>query len=297
MLTNRSITKRNELIESSYRLSLNEARIVLYGLSLINPLSKQFPLEYKIDVKDFSDMFGIDSHNIYNVIKETVMGKFWDREFTYQTEHEHNVRARWLISVEYADNEGYLKIFMNPKLQPFLHQLKGSFTTYQTSQISSFKSVYSIRFYEISLMHLKKSKHNKHSFKIDVEDIKKTLELSERYKRFCDFKRYVLDQAKKEINKNSDIKLTYEVIKQGRTPREIKFTITKKEREPGKTSCKKLSTVTIEKAKDIVLKAGTGWDLYVIEQQFYDHSSKAGPPENLEGAFLGFVKKKVAKKP
>jgi len=45
------------------------------------------------------------------------------------------------------------------------------------------------------------------------------------------------------------------------------------------------------------LEANTGWDIYAIEQQFYDYIRKKGQPESIEGAFLGFVKKKVTKKP
>jgi len=152
-----SVTKHNGLIQAGYRLSLNEARIVLYGISLINPLAEDFPLEYQIDIKGFAQMFGLESKNIYGLIKETVMSKFWDREFTIDISDERKRRLRWLIGIEYADKKGHLKIFMNPLLKPLLHQLKGHFTSYHLEQIALFQSVYSVRLYEVSLMHINKS--------------------------------------------------------------------------------------------------------------------------------------------
>ena len=301
IMNNNSVTKFNGLIEASYRLSLNEARIVFYGISLINPLSKEFPLEFKIDIKHFSDMFNIASNNAYTIIKQTAMDRFWEREFTFKTEKNKQMRVRWLTGIEYGNSQGYLKIFINPQLKPFLHQLVGgNFTRYYLENIANFKSVYSVRFYEIAIMELKRSKQLKWKFRLEIEDIKEKLDIKEKYKRFSNFKAIVLEPAKKEINKHSDINFNYNVIKLGRSPNEIEFTVSKKTKTPiipYQNKPSKLTTVILEKAKEIVLKAGTGWDLYVIEQQFYEYTRKKGPPEKMEGAFLGFVKKKVANPP
>jgi len=61
--------------------------------------------------------------------------------------------------------------------------------------------------------------------KIEINDIKETLGLGDKYKRFIDFKNRVLDPAKNQINKHSDIQISYEVIKAGRKPTEVKFTV------------------------------------------------------------------------
>lgn len=299
-MSNNSVTKFNGLIEASYRLSLNEARIVFYGISLINPVSKEFPLEFRIEIKRFAEMFNIDSHSVYTIIKQAAMDRFWEREFTFQTEKNKQMRVRWLTGIEYGDNLGYLKIFINPQLKPFLHQLiDGNFTRYYLENISNFKSVYSVRFYEIAIMELKRSKQNKWIFSLEIEEIKDRLELKDKYKRFSNFKASVLEPAKKEINKYSDIKFNYQVIKLGRSPNDIEFTVSRKNQSRSlpalnQKPLQKLTHLILEKAKKLVLKAGTGWDLYAIEQQFYEHANKKGLPDNLEAAFLGFVRKKVA---
>jgi plasmid replication initiation protein len=140
---------------------------------------------------------------------------------------------------------------------------------------------------------------DKCSFSLKIKSIREKLELEDRYTRFFDFKKRVLESAKKEINKHSDINFNYKIIKLGRFPNEIEFTISKKQKNliSYQNNHKKLTPLILEEAKKIVLKSGTGWDLYAIEQQFYDYTNKKGLPDNLEAAFLGFVRKKVATPP
>ena len=47
----------------------------------------------------------------------------------------------------------------------------------------------------------------------------------------------------------------------------------------------------------IVRAAGTGWDYREIRSQFTKQLMSGFKPDNVDGAFLGFVKKKVAKRP
>ena len=306
-MNTKTVTKYNGLIEASYRLSLNEARIVFYGISLINPTAKEFPTEFKIDIKRFAEMFDIDTRNAYSIVKQAAMDKFWEREFTFQKMDEKRLRVRWINGIEYGDKEGYIKIFMNPLLKPFLHQLSGNFTKYCLEHIAQFKSIYSIRFYEIAIMHLKRLGLEKCTFKMLIVDIRDRLELNEKYKRFCDFKPRILEPAKRDINKHSDIKLSYKVIKLGHSPYEIEFTVSRKpklnqkslpattEEQDRKSII--LSTIDIEKGKEIVQLAGTGLDIYAVVEEFKQWVKKKEKPENSSAAFLGFVRKKVAKKP
>ena len=60
-----------------------------------------------------------------------------------------------------------------------------------------------------------------------------------------------------------------------------------------KHSANHLSVDLLEQGKAIARKAGTGWDIYAIEQQFYEYISKKGMPQNYAAAWIGFVKKKT----
>lgn len=295
-----SVTRSNALIQSGYRLSLTEMQIVLYGIGLINPLKKDFPLSYRIDIDRFAQMFNKKRGSIYQEVKDAVVKKFWERDFSYTNDKGKTVTLRWLTKMVYEDNSGYLEIKFNEDVQPYLHQLQGNFTKYYIDEITQFKSIYSFRFYEYAIMFLNEHKINKGKFVLAISEIKKMLDISDKYERFCDFKPYVLEPANREINKFSNLNFSYRVIKLGRVSHEIEFTITRKQKiENGvnKPQNTRISTTFMEKANKIVIKAGTGWDTYAIEKQFYEYMKKVGQPDNLDAAFLGFVKKKVVNKP
>ncbi len=308
MDSNVSVTKSNALIEAGYRLSLTEMQIILYGISLVNPLAEDFPLQYRIDIKSFAGMFNRDYGSVYTEVKEAVISKFWERDFSYRDEKGNIVTNRWLTQIKRQDKTGYIEIKFSDELRPYLHQLKKHFTTYYIDQISSFKSIYAVRFYEMSVMHLRKGEYSKRSFRLKVSEIRDRLELHDKYKRFYDLKNRVLESAKRDINKHSDIRFDYSMIKIGREVDEIEFTVYKKARAKSELKAESKGTVTtmkphnltpaiFEKAKKIIAEAGDKWDLYAIEQQFYEYMKKKGQPESLGGAFLGFVKKKVQSSP
>ena len=54
-----------------------------------------------------------------------------------------------------------------------------------------------------------------------------------------------------------------------------------------------LSRATLDKANQIVQEAGTGWDFDVLQEQFTMSLLNGFRPENSNGAFIAFVKKKV----
>jgi len=293
------VTKHNKLINAGYRLTLNETRVILYGISLIDSCSKEFPLEYQIDIQKFIKLFGLESNkDIYAQIKDAVMNKFWEREFTIDTDSGEKHRFRWLTRINYADERGYIKIHINPELKPWLHQLNGYFTSYHLDKISSFQSAYSVRLYEIILMHLNAKKKNKCSFRVVISHLKEQLDITEKYKLFADFNKRVLEPAKKEINKHSDIHISYKAIKMSRRYHEINFSVIRKTENPKQIENKSkpcLSPPIIEKAKCIIRDARATWDIKEIIKQFFEFSNKKGNTEDIERAFIGFVKHKIKK--
>lgn len=289
------VSKNNALVSASYRLSLTEMQIVLYGIGLINPRQQNFPLNYKIDINRFAEIFGRQHGDIYKEVKDAVTKRFWERDFSYIDEKGKTITLRWLTKMVHEDKTGYIEIKFSEEVQPYLHQLQGNFTVYYIDQIASFRSIYSIRFYEHAIMELNRKRTNKHKFCLLLSDIKALLDIGERYERFCDFKPRVLDKAKEEINKFSDLVFDYRVVKLGRKPYQIEFTVSRKQEieTEGNNKSKTTSTTTLEKAKKLVLDAGTGWDIYEIEKQFYAYANKKGFPEDIDSAFIGFVKKKI----
>ena len=222
------ITKANALIQASYRLSLTEIQVLLYGVSLINPRAKDFPVKFVIDVKNFSKLFGKPLQNCYTELKESVVNKFWERDFSYLLDDDKIKKKRWLIDVTYGDKQGYLELQFHPDAKLYLYQLSKNFTVYYIDQITKFRGIYSIRFYEFSVMEINKFNKQDCYFILSLHEIKDRLMLNGKYNRYCDFKLHVIKKAQSEINAYSDLNLEYEEIKLGRTVEKIKFIITRK---------------------------------------------------------------------
>ena len=311
-MENLKITKSNAIINSSYRLSLNELRIVLYGLSRINPTSNEFPLFYRINVKELAEFYNVgdkERGSFYDDIKKSLITKFWEREFSYyDIELEEVVKRRWLIEVRYGKKNGTLAYHYNPMIKDQLQQLAKQFTSYFLSNVADMKSIYAIRVYEIAIMYLNAASKIKTTFSKDVEQLKHHLDINDKYKHFYHLKARVLERAKREINKHSNIRLSYEVIREKRQAKTIVFTVTRKATAtpPRKeeqillpeipntpTVSITLSPNVIEQGKNILLHASTRVDIYNVIEQFKIHAQRKGIPDNVEAAFLGFVKKKI----
>ena len=58
-----------------------------------------------------------------------------------------------------------------------------------------------------------------------------------------------------------------------------------------------ISLKTMDIARDIVRNSGTGWDFYALEDDFKDSLRNGFKPDNVNGAFINFIKNKVAKAP
>ncbi|CDF99817.1 replication initiation protein [Avibacterium paragallinarum] len=139
-----------------------------------------------------------------------------------KTEDERHVtKFRWVSSQTYFKKEGRFKIALTNEIMPYLTQLKGQFTQYQLNHISGFSSVHAIRLYELFTQYKRLGDRY-----ISVEDLKKWLQLEDKYERYNNLNQWVLLPALSEINEKSDLFAKYEPIKKGRKIVGIEFSIT-----------------------------------------------------------------------
>lgn len=218
------IVKSNQMIEASYKLSLQEQRIVLYMVSKIQIDDEEFkPVE--ISIKDFAEMFDVKNINYTHMQQTTreLLGKV----LTIRKPRSI-LQVGWLSSAEYFHQEGYVKFRFDPELRPYLLQLKERFTKYQLGQIIRLKHTYSIRFYEL----LKQYEIIGWRY-FDLDELKNILGIgSDEYKLYAHFKDKVLKPVKKEFDlKYStgelDFTFEYEEKKACRRVAGLKFEILK----------------------------------------------------------------------
>lgn len=211
------VVKANSLIEASYRLSIDEVRILALTIGTMDPRSDQKIFDFTVAdfVREFPE---ISMDNAYKQIQGAIK-RIYDR--SVRTEDNHRVTEfRWVSSRTYFKKEGRFRIAMTDEVMPYLTQLKGQFAQYQLKNIAYFNSVHSIRIYELVTQY-----RNVGSREITVEDLKKWLQVEENYPRWNNFKARVLDTAIAEINEKSDLFIKVEQIRRGRKIYALNFTI------------------------------------------------------------------------
>ena len=245
MNNNYLVTKSNHFImHSSYDLSLEEQKLILTLASMVQPDDEEFK-PYRFKISDFIKLLGIVDKSKYTEVPRTtkeLMKKVFEIE-----EGNTILQVAWLSSASYEKGSGYVELEFSPKLKPYMLQLKEKFTQYRLANILSMKSKYSPRIYEI----LKCNEFKKQGYiEIEVEELRKLLKATEIYPRYNDFKRKVILQTQKELNKLSDISFEFEEIKTARKVTSLRFYI--KQNNINKNECMNEISATI--SEDIEIK-------------------------------------------
>jgi len=227
--TNDLVVKSNQMVEASYKLTLQEQRIILYMASLIQKDDEEFkPVELSID--DFVKLLQVEGKSYHKEI-EDITSKLRKRELIIKKPNS-KLQVGWLSSTEYFYGKGYVRLRFDPELKPYLLQIKESFTKYQLKDVIRLKHLYSIRFYEL----LKQYEPIGWRY-FDLEDLKKILGIgTEEYKLYGDFKNRIINPVKKEFdlkysNRELDFTFDYEEKKEGRKVTALKFEILKPENQ------------------------------------------------------------------
>lgn len=218
------IVQHNKIIEAKYKLSIGEQRLIKVLVSMIEKDDEDFKV-YQISIKHLSDLLGISDNDFYKRV-ENISKKLISNVLTFKNEDGRKLQVAWLSSADYIYKKGIVELEFSPKLKPFLLQLKSHFTSYELGNIINLKHTYSIRVYEL-LKQYEKIGHRRFS----VSDFRDALALEDgEYKQFCDFRRWILKTAQKELAEKTDISFVWEEEKQGQKCVALKFIITSQKR-------------------------------------------------------------------
>lgn len=269
---NTLVVKSNALIQTSYKLTANEQKIILACISQVrrdNPITDQ--VMYTISASDFSEIYGTSLAPTYRDLKTAAL-KLKRREVRITQEangkgkRKETLVTSWVQSIKYSEGSGEVKLRFNHDILPYLSELNKCFTSYRLSNIVKMSSTYGVRIYELLMQWVEIGERE-----VSVEWLREILLLKDKYKTMCNFKARVLDPAIKDINKNSDIYITFTQRKTGRKVTHLKFKFGLKEKK-----------ATNKKTGQTIL----GMEKSIIEKQ-------ARPGETYEQAALRIKKKNV----
>lgn len=217
------VVKDNALIEASFNLSLVEHRLMLLAIveaREIQNLTSSTQIE--IRATDYEKQFKIYHKEAYKALKSACDDLF-ERRFSYVDRYKGNKlikKVRWVSEVGYLENQGMVVINLSDTVISLISRLEGQFTKYYLEQVAQCKSKYSVRLYELLIKWISIGNTQKY----ELTDLRAKLGLTDtEYKTMSLFKANVIDKAINEINNKTDITVSYEQFKQGRTITHILF--------------------------------------------------------------------------
>lgn len=221
------VYQSNKLVESSYSMTLNEKRLVMYAASRLDS-AKAAPKDGLVSVsaEEFADAFGMEARHAYAVLSEAIE-RLYSREIRRYENGEEVESMRWIYHKHYFSGEGLVQIGFSPKVLPHLTELNREFTGFQLRHISSLNSFYAFRLYELMAQYRSFGERF-----FEVERLRELFQLEDKYPKVYDFRKYVLDPSVKEINQHTDLSLILEPRKNGRQVTGFKFLIRQTDQIP-----------------------------------------------------------------
>ena len=256
------VCKANKVIEASYKLTLNEQRVVLACISQVNSINELHATDrFELTAKDFARLFSISEDRAYSELK-TVAQQLFHRYVIIENPDPENPKLKytqthWISAIDYLPDDGKIVLFFAHKILPYLGLIRGSYTEYRLEHIGKMTSIYGIRLYELLVQWQSVGKRE-----VEIDWLKKQFQIEDGYDRMFDFKKYVIDPAIKDINAHSNFSVSWTQRKTGRKVTHLTFIFEDKTTKPEKkkrATRKKFSAAEWTKFIETNARAGESW--------------------------------------
>ena len=218
------VVLQNRVVECYRSMSLDEKRLFIMAtpLARTTKISSNDPIF--ISSSEFSKECGIDLSTAYTAL-ELASERLFTRFFGYTAENGDRVKMRWLNKVIYKAGQGGSELYFSDEVLLLLREFDAlnPYTKYKKEMVLRLKKDYSLDFY-----HLAKKHQTMGGFQISLDELFEQLGLPESYRRIGNLKDRVIKPSLEEITANTDIDLSYENVKRGRSVVGFKFTVREK---------------------------------------------------------------------
>lgn len=228
------VVKDNRLIEASYSLGVVEQRLMLLAIVGARETGEGITPETLLTVRaeDYAKHFGVERQTAYQALQEAVETLFNRRAtvdvYDKRRDKMRPMVVRWVTAMQYEEQQACVTLRFGIEVVPLITRLEQNFTSYELQQIAGLKSAYSIRLYELLMQWKAAAKTPIFEF----QQFRKQLGLlPEEYTLMSNFKLRVLDLAVEQINEHTDITVSYEQHKTGRTITGFSFSFKPKKAE------------------------------------------------------------------
>lgn len=168
-----------------------------------------------------------------------------------------------IVSPKVKKYKNTIEFVIEPRLWNCILDFSKGFTKYELVTAMNFKSVYSMRFYELL-------SNQKHKMTYSLDQLKEMFCVQDKYKLTADFIRYVIEPAKRELDEHSPYSFEWSANKEGKRITSFNFyPIFKSENRD-----------SVLEERELQRKTSLSWDL---NQKVIDYLTKS----------IGFTKTEI----
>lgn len=217
---------QNRILDLYKGMSLNEKRLLVLLSPIVRTTKVKEGEPAFLSADEYARECGISHSRAYDGLSEA-SEKLVRRYFSYVSEDGKKTVANWILRSTY--DEGGVDVFFTNEVLTMLQVFDklNPYTKYKKEIILKLKGDYSFEIY-----HIAKQSEGLGKTDVPLNDLKKNLDVPDSYHDLSNFKKRVLEPACDEISQNTDITLSYETVKRGRSVVAIRFIIKKKKSEP-----------------------------------------------------------------
>ena len=218
------VVLQNRVVECYRSMSLDEKRLFIMATPLARTTKVSSNDPIFISSSDFARECGVDLSTAYTAL-EMASDRLFTRFFGYTAENGDRVKMRWVNKVIYKAGQGGSELYFSDEVLLLLREFDAlnPYTKYKKEVVLRLKKDYSLVFY-----HLAKKHQTMGGFQISLDELFEQLGLPESYRRIGNLKDRVIKPSLEEITANTDIDLSYENVKRGRSVVGFKFTVKEK---------------------------------------------------------------------
>ena len=233
------ISKDNRLIEAAYKLTLDEQRLLLAVLAVVDthPSKPAFKAETPLEItaSEITGLLPVSADGAYKLL-QAAAERFYERSvlIDYPDDNPNpddpditRTRTRWVSAIDYVPARGSVRLFLASKIIPYINQLGGAYTSYRLQHVAQMTSVYAIRLYELLVQWQMTGERE-----VSIEWLKKKFMIEGRYNELRDLRKRVIQPAVDQINTHSNLWVKYSQRKSGRQVVALQFQFGPKGSDP-----------------------------------------------------------------
>lgn len=215
------VVMQNTIQECFKSMSIDEKRLLILASPIARTIDATEKDAITITSEEFAKECGIKTNSAYSQMEEA--SKSLLRRYFSYGDNKKKTYCNWVIRAIYEN--GAISICFPDEVLLMLKEFDklNPYTKYKKDIVLSLKKDYSFDLY-----HLAKKHQSMGQFEMSLEHIKNELGLPPSYDKLCNLKDRVIKPSLDEITANTDINLTYENVKKGRSVVGFKFTVKEK---------------------------------------------------------------------